>query len=102
MGNIKCKGRVRRQMPEFALYLRENAGNSDETMARLKAALPIAMREDLTKRQREVVELYYMEGLTIRQVGEILAIDYTTVSRTLDRAERNLRNALKFLLITPE
>lgn len=66
-------------------------------LRRLKRLLPAAM-EDLTARQREMVELYYFENRTLSQIARQLGVCPSTVSRCLDRAQRRLWRAMRLSL----
>lgn len=61
-----------------------------------KAALRVALERDLTPRQRECVELYYFQGLTMEQTGERLGISKPTVHRHIKKAKARLERALAF------
>ena len=66
------------------------------TIRTLKRNLMIALRQEVSPRQVEFLRLYYAEGLNMRQIGEQMGVDRSTVSRTLKRAESNLRRCLRF------
>ncbi len=53
----------------------------------LVKAIPIC----LTRRQREIVVLYYFEGLNQTQIASLLDIHHCSVSRTLKTAKMRLR-----------
>lgn len=61
-----------------------------------KAVFRIAIEQDLTDRQRECVMLYYVQGLTMDQVGERLGITKSVVYRHLERARTRLERALVY------
>ena len=81
---------------DLAVWLRENAETNNEQMSRLRRNLLRAIDEDLTPRQREVVSMHYFNGLSVAKIAEKLNVDRSTVSRTLARAEQNLRKMLKY------
>ena len=81
---------------DLAVWLRENAETNNEQMSRLRRNLLKAIDEDLTPRQREVVSMHYFNGLSVAKIAEKLNVDRSTVSRTLARAEQNLRKMLKY------
>jgi RNA polymerase sigma factor (sigma-70 family) len=59
---------------------------TDARSARARALLPRIrriIREELTERQREVVELYFLKDLNQRQVAERLGISQQSVSEHL-------------------
>ena len=61
-------------------------------MKRVRAVI----RRELTPRQREVLLAHYRQGLRITQIAEQLGVSKSTVSRTLRRAEENLRRFLRY------
>ena len=69
--------------------------NSREQEA-LRGRLLRAVEEELTPRQRQMMILYYREGLTIPQIGAKLGVARSTVSRTLRRGEARLRRCLRY------
>ena len=83
---------------DMAVYARAMASDNSAQMSRVKRNLLRALREDVTPRQREMLLLYYGEQLNMRQIGTRLGVDKSTVSRTIKRARRNLRDRLKYLI----
>ena len=47
-------------------------------------------------RQREYLLLYYGERLNMKQIGDRLGVDKSTVSRTIKRGEARLRRCLRY------
>lgn len=83
---------------DMAVYSRaisEENTNSDD-IAKLKRNLVKALKSDVTPRQREMLLLYYGQGLNMRQIGELLGVDKSTVSRTVKRGERRLKRCLRY------
>ncbi len=60
---------------------------------RLLRALELAVRCELTARQRECLRLYYQEGETVTRIAERLGVGAPTVSRHLKKARARLRKA---------
>ena len=99
MYDIKYKpkrGRVRRASPEMAAYVRQIAGANSGEHSRLKRNLIRAIREELTDRQRQVLQMYYVDGMTVSQVAEELGVCPSTAYRTLHRAEQRLFRCLRY------
>ncbi|WP_081460063.1 sigma-70 family RNA polymerase sigma factor [Ruminococcus champanellensis] len=95
--------RVTEAHPDYIKRLLELSEESEaETnqaqMQRLKRALRDVIKNDLTPRQKEMVVLYYYEGMRMPQIAQQLNRDVSTVSRTIKRARRNLRDRLKYLI----
>ena len=89
---------VNYRLDELALaaYRDEEAEDNRWQRQALRQALGRAIQEELTGRQREVLLLYYLEELTMQQVAERLAVNRSTVCRTLQRGEARLRRCLRY------
>lgn len=81
---------------DLSAYIRENAGDNNETIARVRRNLAIAINEELTDRQREFVNMYYFEGKTVCEIADELGVNSSTVSRVLSYARKNLKKVLKY------
>ena len=88
--------RGRHYAADMAVYSRQMAGDNSRELSRLKRNLVRALREDVTPRQREFLLLYYGERLNMRQIGEKLGVDKSTVSRTIKRGEKRLQRCLRY------
>ena len=56
----------------------------------------MSSQEDVTEKQRTVLLLYYAEGYNMREIGEKLGVDKSTVARTIKRGEARLRRCLRY------
>ena len=81
---------------DMAVYARQMASDNSKEVSRLKRNLIRALQEDVTPRQRQTLLLYYYDGLNMREIGERLGVDKSTVSRTIKRGERRLRRCLRY------
>lgn len=81
---------------DMAVYARQMSSDNSAEMSRLKRNLIRALREDVTAKQRLVLTLYYTEGKNMREIGEQLGVDKSTVSRTIKRGERRLQRCLRY------
>ena len=75
-------------------------GESDnrERLDRLRRNLRRALEKELTPRQRQVLELYYGQNLSVTRIGSLLGVAPSTVSRTLRRAKDKLHRYLQYSL----
>ena len=80
----------------MAVYSRQMASDNSREVSRLKRNLIRALREDVTPKQRQVLLMYYAQGLNMREIGDRLGIDRSTVSRTLKRGEQRLLRCLRY------
>ena len=81
---------------DMAVYARQMSADNSKEISRLKLNLIRALQEDVTPRQRQTLLLYYSDGLNMREIGERLGVDKSTVSRTIKRGERRLRRCLRY------
>ena len=81
---------------DMAVYSRQMAADNSKEVSRLKRNLIRALQEDVTPRQRQALLMYYGEGLNMREIGERLGVDKSTISRTIKRGERRLERCLRY------
>ena len=91
-----------RRVPEIQaaveLWQKSLAGGNEESMVRLRKNLASAIQEELTPRQREILQMSLSENLSQVQIARKLGVDKSTVSRTLARARRRLERVLRYSL----
>lgn len=51
-----------------------------------------AMETVLTKKQKQMLELYYLKGLTMTQIAQLQGINKSTVSKTIKKAKTKIKN----------
>ena len=83
---------------DLTVWNRQNAGDNSERLERLRRNLRQARERELTPRQRQLVSLYYDQGMNIPQIAEELGLNRSTVSRTLRRARDRLYRCLRYAL----
>lgn len=98
MRDTRFENRSSEWIGDMTVWLRANAGDNSEQMDRLRRNLRRAREQELTKRQREMVALYYDQGMTMPQIAERLGVSRSTVSRTLRRARDRLYRFLRYTL----
>ena len=81
---------------DMAVYNRQMAPDNDQELTQLKRNLIRALKEDITPRQRETMLMYYGQGLNMREIGQKLGVDKSTVARTIKRGEARLRRCLRY------
>ncbi len=79
-------------------WLRETAGDNSQRRERLRRNLRRAMKRELTPRQREILALYFFENRSMTEIGRMLDINKSTVSRCLHRGQERLRRCLEYSL----
>ena len=81
---------------DMAMYSRQIQADNSREISRLKRKLIRCLREDITSKQREMILMYYAEGKNMREIGESMGINKSTVSRTIKRGERRLQRCLRY------
>ena len=94
MRNIQYNNRDDRV--DLETFVQAMAGDNQTRLAELQACLGKALREDVTPRQQQVLFLYYVQGLNMRQIAEALGVERSTISRTLKRGEERIRHRMRY------
>lgn len=81
---------------DMAMYSRQIQADNSQEVSRLKRNLIRCLREDITAKQRQMILLYYAEGKNMREIGEVMGVDKSSVSRTIKRGEHRLRRCLRY------
>lgn len=98
MKNTRFENRSSEWLGDMTVWRRANAEDNGEQMTWLRRNLRLARERELTERQREMVALYYDQGMTMPQIAERLGVNRSTVSRTLRRARDRLHRFLRYTL----
>ena len=85
-------------LADLASRDRGSATDYKEQLERLRRNLRLARQQALTDRQRQMLELYYDQGLTMGQSALRRNLNRSTVSRTLSRAKDKLYRCLRYSL----
>lgn len=88
--------RGRENERDLAVYTRLMAEDNGASSNSCAGILAQALREEVTERQKQVLFLYYNQGLTMREIGAALGVDRSTVSRTIKRGEARLHRCLRY------
>ena len=98
MGTTPFDTRSSEWIGDMTVWLRENAEDNEEQLARLRRNLRRAREQELTPRQREILTLYYDRGLKMAEIAKRLDVNRSTVSRTIKRARSRLYRCLRYTL----
>nr|WP_325184542.1 sigma-70 family RNA polymerase sigma factor [uncultured Oscillibacter sp.] len=98
MNDTRFENRSSEWLGDMTVWMRANAQDNSEQLGRLRRNLRRAREQELTDRQREMVSLYYDQGMTMPQIAERLGVNRSTVSRTLRRARDRLYRFLRYTL----
>ena len=59
-------------------------------------ALRRAINSELTKRQRQLIGMYYIEQMPMQDIADELGLHISSVSRTIKRGRERLKSALSY------
>ena len=83
---------------DMAAWLRANAEDNESDVRRLKRNLRLARVEELTPRQRQLMQMRFEQNMSVSEIAEALGLDKSTVSRTITRAKQRLYKCLRYCL----
>ena len=83
---------------DLSIWLQDNSNSNSELVLRLRQNLARARAQELTRRQQEVLQLYFDQGMNMSQIARELGVSSSTISRTVRRAKRRLYKYLKYTL----
>ena len=83
---------------DMAQYLQQlsQANTNAAELGQLRRNLIRCMNEELTPRQREFLQLYYVQRMSQPQIARSLGLDASTVSKTIKRGEQRLLRCLRY------
>jgi len=76
----------------------DKGGDNSDRIARLQRNLRRVRAQELTVRQREMLHMYYEQGMNMPQIAAALKVNKSTVSRTLARCRKILKRYLQYSL----
>ena len=82
----------------LCLWRQEESGDNRERIRRLLSNLPLAVQQELTPRQREILRLRFTGGMSVNAIAEKLGLNKSTVSRSLARSMERLYKSLRYSL----
>ena len=80
----------------MAVYSQQISQDNSQEVSQLKKNLIRAIQQDVTPRQRQLLLLYYGQGMNTREIGELLGLHPSSVSRTIQRGEQRLQRCLRY------
>ena len=81
---------------DMAVYSQQISQDNSHEISLLKKNLIRAIQEDVTARQRQLLLMYYGQGMNTREIGELLGLHPSSVSRTIQRGEQRLHRCLRY------
>ena len=82
----------------LCLWRQEQSGDNQERIRPLLSNLPLAVQQELTPRQREILQMRFTGGMSITGIAKELGLNKSTVSRSLTRSVERLYRSLRYSL----
>lgn len=79
-------------------YMAENAVSNTEKLKTVKKILYEIIHNDLSKKQRDYLLLYYFDRMKLTEIANTYNVNVSTVSRTIKRGEKKIYDLLKYFL----
>lgn len=100
--NEKCTNGVRYR--RSAAYVKELGdyipaladAQKDFMLSRVQRVIVRAMRQEVTQREAESLELYFVQGYNYKQISQALHINISTICRNIHRGEQKMNRVLNF------
>lgn len=81
---------------EYSTYIASLGEDNSDTHSTLIKNLRRALRDDITDRQRQMIQMYYVDKMKMCEIARLLGVNTSTVSRTISRGEARLQKCLKY------
>ena len=82
----------------LCLWKQERTGDNQDRIRRLLSNPPLAVQQELTPRQREILQLRFTGGMSVSDIAQQLGVNKSTVSRSLARSMERLYKSLRYSL----
>lgn len=79
-------------------YILAQGGDNAEERAYIKQVMLRAVENELDARQAEILRCHYFDGESLSDIARRLGVNKSTVSRSVTRSVKKLRQALKYAL----
>lgn len=79
----------------FKLVKQSDSSNSVKINT-LKKLVAEIIKNELTEKQRQILDMYFVRRMSYTQIAEILKVNKSTISRTKSRAFKTIANILKY------
>ena len=81
---------------QYAAWLQGEFAEEADFHSHTLNALRVAMDEELTDTQREYIEMFFVYGMSMNEIGQELGVSKATVSRTINCGLDRLYHVLRY------
>lgn len=77
-------------------YMMEDTSNTSQII-NMRRSVSLVVARVLTDRQREVVDMYYIQGRKMPEIADVLGINKPAVSKALKRALVRIKTGVEYI-----
>ena len=81
---------------DHAKLVSNKESSNSSTLLNLKKIVAKIINSELTEKQKQIIDLYFVKQLPYSKIAEILKINKSTISRTKSRAIKIISKILKY------
>lgn len=81
---------------QLSAWLTADTDRQDAEYEQMKRTIAMAIREELTQKQREYLTMYYVEKLTMEEIADSCGVNKSSVCRTINRAENRIAKVMRY------
>lgn len=85
-------------MASLRLWKEADQTDNRETIERLLRNLPMAMTEDLTPRQQQILRMHFSQNMSVSAIARELGVNKSTISRSISNSTMKLYRSLRYSL----
>ena len=93
MGGIQFN---REYYNEYQQYLMRLGDDNAKTRERLLINLRRAIREEITEKEWQAMQMYYVHQIKMTDIARELGVNISTVSRNISRGRAKLKKCLRY------
>lgn len=83
---------------QFSISDWQKTSDNSKDFKKLKQNLSIIIKNELTPRQQQIIDLYYYHNLNVTEIADLLHLHKSTVSRTKKLALHTIKRFLQYSL----
>lgn len=81
---------------DIAKIVKKKGTSNTLKLEALKKMVALIIKQELTEKQRKIIDMYFVRGMKYTQIAEILKVNKSTISRTKARALKTIERILKY------
>ena len=81
---------------DIAKIVKKKGASNAVKIETLKRMVSLIVKQELSSRQRKILDMYFVRNLKYKQIAEILNVSKSTISRTKSRALKTIYKILKY------